>query len=402
MQKNKIASTHLFSSATVTLLSMIFSVFIFLIPILVVLILSVFTVNKIIKIDLTEMRYPEIDGLRGYLAFFVFLHHAYIWQIFLKTSTWKDPESNLFNQFGETSVVFFFIITVFLFTTKLFKNKTGEIDWLNYLKSRFFRLFPMYFFFVIIIFIIVGVLTQFTVKVPFIENLKSIISWLFFNVSKKSSDLNGLKDTFIINSGIAWTLPYEWTFYFLVPLIALWFKIKVNLKAVLSFTFAAAIIMVLNKSSLRHFTPFLGGIIVALIMNMKKTEAIFKQKKYTILALLLLGVSVYFFNGGKKPIQIIISSLVFLIIASGNSFFGILSSAFSRKFGQITYSLYLLHGIFLFILFHFVVGLERAKTLTHLEFWMIVTVSILPLLFICQLTFKYIESPLMSFSKTKK
>lgn len=178
--------------------------------------------------------------------------------------------------------------------------------------------------------------------------------------------------------------------------------IKIDLKAVLSFTFAAAIIMVLNKSSLRHFTPFLGGIIVASIMNMKKTEAIFKQKKYTILALLLLGVSVYFFNGGKKPIQIIISSLVFLIIASGNSFFGILSSAFSRKFGQITYSLYLLHGIFLFILFHFVVGLERAKTLTDLEFWMIVTVSILPLLFICQLTFKYIESPLMSFSKTKK
>ncbi|MCP2025995.1 peptidoglycan/LPS O-acetylase OafA/YrhL [Flavobacterium sp. HSC-32F16] len=369
---------------------------IFFIPILFFLILSILLINKSVKIDLAEIRYPEIDGLRGYLAFFVFLHHAYIWQVFLKTTDWKDPESNLFNQFGETSVIFFFIITAFLFTSKLLHNKTGEIDWLNYLRSRFLRLFPMYFFSIIIIFILAAFLTQFTLRVSFIEILKSTLSWLFFNVSKKHSNLNGLEDTFILNAGITWTLPYEWAFYFLLPLIALWFKIKINLKAVLSFTLAAAIIMILNKSSLRHFVPFAGGIIVALLMNTKKIPAILKQKKYTILALLLLSISIYFFNGGRKPIQIIISSIVFLIIASGNSFFGALSSSFSRKFGQITYSLYLLHGIFLFIIFHFIIGLEKARTLTEIEFWTIITLSIMPLIFICQLCFKYIELPLMN------
>lgn len=379
-----------------------FTVYAFLIPILAVLIVSVLLVNKLVKTDLSEIRYPEIDGLRGYLAFFVFLHHSYIWQVFLKTENWEDPASNLFNQFGETTVVFFFIITAFLFTTKLFNNKTGEIDWPDYLKSRFFRLFPMYFFSVIIIFFLVAYLTQFTIRVPFIENLKSVLSWLFFNVSKKNSDLNGLEDTFILNSGITWTLPYEWTFYFLLPLIALWFKIKVNLQAVFAFTAAAAIIMVINKSSLRHFMPFVGGIIVAILLNTKKFEGILKQKKYTILAILLLALSVYFFNGGRKPIQIVISSVVFLIIASGNSFFGILSSAFSRKFGQITYSLYLLHGILLFIIFYFIIGFEKAKMLTNSEFWLIIIASIFPLLLICQLTFKYIELPLMSISKRNK
>lgn len=378
------------------------TVYVFLIPILAVLIVSVLLVNKLVKTDLSEIRYPEIDGLRGYLAFFVFLHHSYIWQVFLKTKNWEDPASNLFNQFGETTVVFFFIITAFLFTTKLFNNKTGEIDWSDYLKSRFFRLFPMYFFSVIIIFFLVAYLTQFTIRVPFIENLKSTLSWLFFNVSKKNSNLNGLEDTFILNSGITWTLPYEWTFYFLLPLIALWFKIKVNLKAIFAFTAAAAIIMVINKSSLRHFMPFVGGIIVAILLNTKKFEGVLKQKKYTILALLLLALSVYFFNGGRKPIQIVISSVVFLIIASGNSFFGILSSSFSRKFGQITYSLYLLHGILLFIIFYFIIGFEKAKMLTNSEFWLIIIASIFPLLLICQLTFKYIELPLMSISKRNK
>lgn len=379
-----------------------FTIFAFLPVLLIALVVSVLLVNKFVKTDLAPIRYPEIDGLRGYLAFFVFLHHSYIWQVFLRTKNWEDPESNLFNQFGETTVVFFFIITAFLFTTKLFNNKTGEIDWSDYLKSRFFRLFPMYFFSVVIIFILVAYITQFTIQVPFIENLKSIFSWLFFNISKKNSDLNGLDKTFILNAGITWTLPYEWTFYFLLPLIALWFKIKVNLKAVLGFTAAAAIIMIINKSSLRHFMPFVGGIIVAVLLNTKKFEGVLKQKKYTILAILLLALSVYFFNGGRKPIQIVISSVVFLIIASGNSFFGILSSTFSRKFGQITYSLYLLHGILLFIIFNFVIGLDRAKSLTDSEFWIIIAVSVLPLILICQLTFKYIEAPLMSYSKRIK
>jgi peptidoglycan/LPS O-acetylase OafA/YrhL len=374
----------------------------FLFLILIVLVVSVLLVNKLIKTDLSEIRYPEIDGLRGYLAFFVFLHHSYIWQVFLKTDQWEDPKSNLFNQFGETTVVFFFIITAFLFTTKLFNTKNGEVDWSDYLKARFFRLFPMYFLSIIIIFILVAYLTDFTAQVPFIENLKSVLSWLFFNVSKNNSVLNGFEDTFTVNAGIAWTLPYEWTFYFLLPMIALWFKIKVNLKAVLGFTLAAAIIMILNKASLRHFTPFMGGIVVAVLMNTKKFEGILKQRKYTLLAIVLLGVSIYFFNSGRKPLPIIISSVVFLIIASGNNFFGVLSSTFSRKFGQTTYSLYLLHGIVLFIIFNFIIGFDQAKLLSNTEFWLIITASIFPLILICQLTFKYIEAPLMALSKRKK
>ncbi|MFC4477618.1 acyltransferase family protein [Flavobacterium chungangensis] len=347
------------------------------------------------------MKYPEIDGLRGYLAFFVFLHHAFIWQVFLKTTDWKDPESNLFNQFGETSVVFFFIITSFLFTTKLLTNKTREIDWSNYLKSRFLRLFPMYIFSIIVIFILVACLTNFNIRVPFSENLKSVLSWIFFNVSKKNSNLNGLENTFILNAGITWTLPYEWVFYFLLPLIALFFKIKINYKALIGFTITAAIIMVINKSSLRHFMPFVGGICVALLINTKKFNTILKQKKYTILALLLLAVSVYFFNSGRKPFPIISASIVFLIIASGNNFFGVLSSAFSRKLGQITYSIYLLHGILLFIIFYYIIGFEEAKALTNIEYWSIITLSIIPLILICQLSFKYIEHPLMSLTKNR-
>ena len=179
------------------------------------------------------------------------------------------------------------------------------------------------------------------------------------------------------------------------------FKIKINYKVLLSFTATAALIMFINGSSLRHFYPFLGGIVAALIINRNIFGNVIKQKKYTFLAIFLITCSIYFFNSGRKPIPIIITSIVFIIIASGNTFFGLLSSTFSRKFGQITYSIYLLHGTLLFILFYFIIGFEEAKKLSDAEFWSIIALSVFPLIFISQLTFKYIEQPLMEFAKLK-
>ncbi len=375
---------------------------VYLIPILFVLIISVLFTNKLVKIEVLNVRYPEIDGLRGYLAFFVFLHHSYIWRIFLKDGEWKEPESNLFNHFGQTTVAFFFVITAFLFTLKLInsKSKNKEINWTAYIKARWYRLFPMYLFSVSIIFIIAGYLTDFKSKITFSENVEATLSWIFFNV-KKGLNINGLEDSFLLNAGITWTLPYEWVFYLLLPLIALFFKIKVNLKTLLIFSSIAAVVMIINGSSLRHFSPFIGGIISALVVSSKKFENILKQKKYTFLAILLLACSIYFFNSGRKPIPVIITSIVFIMIASGNSFFGLLSNTFSRKFGQITYSIYLLHGTLLFVVFYFFIGFEKAKNLTDFEFWSIITLSVFPLIFISQLTFKYIERPLMELAKTK-
>ncbi len=364
------------------------------------LIFSVFLTNKIVKIDIANVHYPEIDGLRGYLAFFVFLHHSYIWRFFLQNDEWNQPESNLFNHFGQTTVAFFFVITAFLFTLKLIHSKNKEINWSSYINARVYRLFPMYLFSVGIIFFIAGYLTNFKSKIPFSENLLAILSWIFFNI-KKGLNINGLEDSFLLNAGVTWTLPYEWAFYFLLPLIALFFKIKVNYKVIVSFTVAAALIMIINGASLRHFLPFIGGIIAALVVSKNVFGAVLKQKKYTFLAIFLIACSIYFFNSGRKPVPVIITSIVFIIIASGNSFFGLLSSTFSRKFGQITYSIYLLHGTLLFVIFYFVIGFEEAKNLTDFEFWSIIALSVFPLIFISQLTFKYIEHPLMEFAKKK-
>lgn len=368
------------------------------ISIITILITSVFIVNKIIPITVYPVKHPEIDGLRGYLAFSVFLHHGYIWYYFLHDGKWKEPESNLFNHFGQTAVVLFFIITAFLFASKLIEAKQKDFDWKKYIVSRFYRLFPIYFFSILIVFLIVSILSNFQIKDSFFNIGKSILAWLFFTITAPI-DINNVQDTYLINAGVAWTLPYEWMFYFLLPLFAIFFKVKTNVKAVVSFTILFIIIVTLNKSSLKNFIPFIGGIVCSVVFKKKEKYPFLKDTLFALLAIAFMGISIYFFNSGKKIIPVLCSTFMFATIVAGNSYFGIFSSMFSRKFGQITYSFYLLHGIILFIAFKFLVGYGLGFKLSQTAHWLIVALCIFPVVLCSQLCYKYIELPFMKLKK---
>ncbi|WP_395067171.1 acyltransferase family protein [Flavobacterium sp.] len=377
---------------------MLNSIFLFLPFLFLVLFIAIFITNKLIKIELQLVKYAEIDGIRGYLAFFVFLHHSYIWSVFLKTDEWKEPTSNLFNQFGQTSVAMFFMITAFLFTNKLILARNNSIDWKKYIKSRFFRLFPAYFFSIIIVFIIVAVLSNFKTNDSILSNFKNIVGWLFFTIGGPN-DINNIKNTYLIDAGVTWSLPYECLFYLILPLIALLFKIKVSQKNLIIYTIAFIVIAVLNHVSLKQFLPFFGGIIVAILLDKKSINL--KGFKYSIVLLILVFILIYFFNSGKDSFPILISTLLFLIIASGNSIFGILSNTFSKLLGQVTYSLYLLHGIVLFIVFKFVIGFQEASHFSDTKYWAIIACCIFPIILISQISYKYIELPFINLFKSK-
>lgn len=372
-----------------------------LLPLLIlIMLLSIYVTNKVIKLEISTVVFTEIDGMRGYLAFFVFLHHSYIWRAFLKTDKWVEPQSNLFNHFGQTSVNFFFIITAFLFTTKLLTSKKIDFDWKKYITSRFFRMFPMYFFSIIIVFIVILFESDFEQKSSISDILKNTLSWIFFTVGG-ANDINKIENTFIINAGVTWTLPYEWMFYFLLPLLALAFKIKVKLKTIVIFTIIAIAIALLNKAPFNNFLPFLGGILVAVLIHNYNLSDIFKKNIFSLFGILAIIITIIFTHRGSKPMPILISTLFFILVAYGNSFFGIFSGTLSRKLGQITYSIYLIHGIVLFIVFRYLIGFKITLELTEAEYWGVIALCIFPIIFISQLTFKYIEIPFIYLNKKK-
>src|SRR5579872_6442540 len=79
----------------------------------------VYLIARGMGIEAKRHRYSSIDGLRGFLALFVFIHHASIWYFLPHIHRWGYTPYDLFNQFGSTSVAFFFMITAFLFFSKL-------------------------------------------------------------------------------------------------------------------------------------------------------------------------------------------------------------------------------------------------------------------------------------------
>ncbi len=105
------------------------------------------------------------------------------------------------------------------------------------------------------------------------------------------------------------------------------------------------------------------------------------------------------FPSAYQETAILILGLAFLLIAAGSSLFGLLTQALSRFLGEMTYSMYLLHGCILFISFELLIGRDNAKAFSALEHWLVIG-AITPLVVLASyLSFRFIESPAMQRSR---
>lgn len=104
----------------------------------------------------TEIRFETINGLRGYLAFFVFLHHPTIWFDYTRSHRWDPPRSYFYAHLGQCSVALFFMIISFLFHEKLLNDKFHPFAWRAFFIGRIFRLTPLYAFVMLAMFLMVA------------------------------------------------------------------------------------------------------------------------------------------------------------------------------------------------------------------------------------------------------
>jgi len=117
-------------------------------PVLPIILVALATMKlsaKLFGIKPAEGKFAPIDGLRGYMAFFVFLHHSCIWFFYTHGYGWSLPPSLLYRHFGPSSVFIFFMITSFLFFSKLLQARAGSIDWIRLYVSRALRILPLYY-----------------------------------------------------------------------------------------------------------------------------------------------------------------------------------------------------------------------------------------------------------------
>ena len=301
---------------------------------------------------------PQLDSLRFFAVLLVMIEHWIPHNFF--------PVDSLF--FGNSGVTFFFVLSGFLITKILLKNKADAIISgstqgsliKNFFIRRSLRIFPIYYI-VIIFFLLIPY--HFTDEIK--DNAGFYLLYLNNFLFYFEQDWQIL--------GHTWTLAVEEQFYLLWPWVILFVPSKHLLKTLIGFVllgFVSYYSLYFLSVSFGHtdlhegfytiltparFDAFaLGGIIAWLQMNRPDYVSRLNRVAGPILILLL---SIWFYlltiqNGdvffySMKFFIVVIST--FVVFKASKGFKGILGRVLETPvliyFGKISYGLYLFHFI---------------------------------------------------------
>lgn len=338
-------------------------------------------------------RFIAIDGLRGYLAFSVFIHHSAVWYFFLQTGRWEVPPSHLYTMLGQGGVVLFFMITSFLFVTKLIDAQERKVNWFEFFVVRFVRLSPVYFITMLTLFVFVAIRSDWQLNTSLESIVTAVGKWVTFTIAGKP-DINGVDRTSIMVASVTWSLPYEWYFYLLLPILAIVLCGRISLRGGL-FSVVAVFTM------LEFWTPlpivlssFSGGIVAAFVIKNNKIKRLLSGNGFSVVGMLSVGAVMYL-PTAFSFLALTLLAVIFIITAAGNNIFGLLSNAAACWLGERSYGIYMLHGLVLYATFYFVLGFEYVRALSPMKYWLVVAIVTPFVLFSAHIVHVAVERPAM-------
>lgn len=359
--------------------------------------LTSYLILLVVKFKFVKGRFESIDGLKGLLAVGVFIHHVAAWYGGLTVGKWDGPNSNFYNHLGQTSVAFFFMITSFLFVTKLLNTGEKEFNWKKFFISRFYRLAPLYYISTVLIFLIVFYITNWQLRLGWIDFLNTLFHWSLFAVFKMPQ-INNAGFSFLINGGVIWSIWYEWLFYFSLPLIGFFIlKIKPKPLYLLVGAFFVFMFFIFRQVNMYCLLSFVGGGIAPVLLKYTKVRGEINEIYASTSIFVCLFMLLQFKETGIIYCTVL-QTIIFNLIALGCSLFGVLKSNVLKLLGEVCYSTYLLHGILLYILYYFGFGFETLKKLNTIQYYSIAFVMTPLLIVISFYSFKFIEKPFIEKS----
>ena len=338
-----------------------------------------------------QARFETLDGLRGFLALSVFMYHAQLHHHLSQTGQWVgEGASPLFHFAAGVGVSLFFMITGFLFWTKVISSE-GNFNAGAFFRSRVNRLVPLYFFHVVALVVVVFVVRDFEIWDGPVKLARSILTWLAFGILGQP-DINQVERTWIIDAGVVWTLAYEWAFYVALPLMAVFWRGR-------SFIFLVVLIFAYG-----YFFPKIGsislfayGMCAAYIVNKYNTNH-FKHWGYGVVAVAAIVLS-YLCNvsqfQGSGPLERFLMFIFFVLVVFGNTLFGLLVAASTKLLGVISYSLYLLQGVVMFVVIRIVDLYYPIQSMSDDVFYFVIFISGSALVLVSSITYRFVEHPFL-------
>ncbi|HWR32471.1 MAG TPA: acyltransferase [Chitinophagaceae bacterium] len=361
--------------------------------------------------------FENLDGLRFFCFLFVFFVHSF------HTENPDIKNSPLYHFFkvtlfgnGFLGVNFFFVLSGFLITYLLIKEKKGSngIQVGKFWMRRILRIWPLYFacvFYGFVIFpytkILAGGVPQETANpwyyIGFISN--------FDYINKGMPDATGL--------GVLWSVAIEEQFYLAWPVILSFFPLKRFWIPLLTILTGSLIFRALNDVPILHTMHTLscigdmalGGLGAWLILE----SASFKNRisnlpRWFILFVYLAFAFIFLFRDeyllssyGLRVFERLIISVVILLIIleqcfARYSFYKMGNFRIVSRLGLVTYGLYCIH----FIIIPLTVGLTK-KLGMNSQVWQVVfletSLSLLTTIGISLLSYRYFEAPFLKLKE---
>jgi peptidoglycan/LPS O-acetylase OafA/YrhL len=366
------------------------------IPCLVILAMAVASVPRVRRVVTDAAsdsagRAETIDGLRGFLSIGVFVHHFSMMRGYLKDGVWVLPPSGVYTLLGQSSVALFFMITGFLFWGKLV-DTNGAPGWARLYIGRVFRIGPLYLVVIAVMIGIVFAKTGFEMEVSWRALTSTIGTWLCLGMLPGHPDINGYLNTRVIIAGVTWTLHFEWLFYVALLPMSIFAKSRQHLLfAVLGYALCLTGTAIASRTLFIFGSLFFAGMTAASLCRTYDLRAL-RGRIATIVPVIALGVVLLAFDDGYSVIPIVLLTVFFIFVASGNSLLGMLLTPSAYRLGCISYSVYLMQGLLITIAF-FEPSVRLFALASPLQYWGLSLVTIFALLLCSAATYVGIEKP---------
>ena len=364
-----------------------------------------------------KVYFENLDGLRFICFLMVFFYHSFYTEV---ASVSINPVYHFFSRSGITAngnlgVNIFFVLSGFLITYLLIQEKKliGQIDLKKFWLRRILRIWPLFYFCVFFGFVCFPFFKSLFGEVP---NEPASIGYYLtflnnFDMIRVDPDATML--------AVLWSVAVEEQFYFIWPIILFFLPVKRYWIAFSSVILTSIVFRALNDTTVLHEFHTLScvgdmavGAFGAWIVNERPNfkERIVRLKRYQIGLIYSIFIIIFFFRAEllysthfvrifERPfIALVILAIILEQNYAENSLFKLSNFRTISKLGVMTYGLYCLHTICIYV-----VQTLTSKFGLNVKLWEVLvlepSITFILSIIVSYISFTYYETPFLKLKE---
>lgn len=310
--------------------------------------------------EVSPSRIPELDGVRGMAILLVILYHYVAVPIPADASPGFLFVRQLFSN-GWSGVDLFFVLSGFLITGILIDHREAENYFAVFYTRRISRIFPLYYFFLLLFFVLQRSETRGYWSAGLFANSLPLLPYFFFLQNLTMAAYGDFGNKFL---AVTWSLAIEEQFYLLLPLVV---RRSLPQRLPLNVVFLIGLPIVLRAtlggSGFFHgfvLTPwrldtlFLGSLLAIVVRKPKALAFLSAHLAWVKAAFFILLLFVVYSSMTEEVgsldhlfvFGVFYTTLVFLALADKTGFLArFFRYPVLRYLGQISYGMYLFHQL---------------------------------------------------------